>query len=409
MLEAWENDGEERAAPPPQLILSEPFVDASNSPGYSPETKVESSKQQQQLNYGNAVFNHRYDHSVIRFTSHAELPKLRRVARFQANVDIRPAVDMSAVARIAAAFSNLRNTRWNLDDNEGRHVDRRRRYRKDLANALASHDFPQLKDAWISMLYEAPLNQHATPRDLLDSSVDTLSASFRTFSQSQSLVSLTICGVVGPDIFWPAQVNAGSPPTWPSLEIFAVTFNIAAPSGDWYFQRDAENSGNAVPADEDARAESDGEEDDASSSGYSDNSFFESRSDAADSYDSEREARLRSDRPINPFRTIPNPRTMQPFLEAMAKAAAHMPRLRRISLLNSDVLAAGALADWEVAYFAPGEDSYIPGDVEECDAQRRRVYWTVGTWRPAGDTVSLLWEKVGVASGTDMVQRFVNN
>ncbi|TKA63460.1 hypothetical protein B0A49_09918 [Cryomyces minteri] len=119
---------------------------------------------------------------------------------------------MSAVARIAAAFNNLGSIRWNLHDNERRHVDRRRRYSRDLGNALASHDFPQLKDAWVSMLYEAPLNQHATPQDLLDSGVDTLSAYFRTSSQPQSLVLLTICGVVGPDIFWPAQVNLGSPP-----------------------------------------------------------------------------------------------------------------------------------------------------------------------------------------------------
>ncbi|TKA57546.1 hypothetical protein B0A49_12128 [Cryomyces minteri] len=244
---------------------------------------INQQQQRQQLNYGNAAFNHRYDHSLIRFTSHAELPELRRVTRFQANVDSRPAVDMSAVARIAAAFNNLSSIRWNLYDNERRHVDRRRRYHRDLANALASHDFPQLKDAWVSMLYEAPLNQHATPQDLLDSGVDTLSASFHTFSQSQSLVSLTICGVVRPDIFGPTQVNLGSPHAWLSLEISDVTFNIAAPSGDWNSQRDTDNTGNAAPADEDAQAESDGEEDDASSSSYSDDSFFERLSDAADS------------------------------------------------------------------------------------------------------------------------------
>ncbi|KAK4987211.1 hypothetical protein LTR50_004812 [Elasticomyces elasticus] len=295
LLKAWEDDGEDRAAPPLQLILSDPFVASRDSQVRRLDTDTESFHQQQLVNR-NDVFAHRYDHSVVGLKPHVELPSLRRVARFQASADGLHTIDMGTVARIAASFSNLQSIRWNLDDNERRYVDRRRQYRNDLADVLASHRFLQLKDAWI---------------DLLDSDVDPLSVSFRNFSQSQNLVSLTICGVVGPDVFWPTQVNDTLPPYWPNLEIFDVTFNIAAPSGDWCFQQDTDNPGDEQPVNEDVQEV--GEDSDTSSSDYSDDSFFERRSDAADSYDSEREARRHGDRPIDFFRTIPNPLIMQPL------------------------------------------------------------------------------------------------
>ncbi|KAK4960657.1 hypothetical protein LTR28_005051, partial [Elasticomyces elasticus] len=252
LLKAWESDGEDRAAPPLQLVLSDPFVASRDSQVRRLDTDIESFQQQQLVNR-NGVFTHRYDHSVVGLKPHVELPSLRRVARFQASADGLHTIDMGTVARIAASFSNLQSIRWNLDDNERRYVDRRRQYRKGLADALASHDFQQLKDAWIGMLYEAPSNHHATLPDFLDSGVDPLGASFRKFSQSQNLVSLTICGVIGPDVFWPTQVNDKLPPYWPNLEIFDVTFNTAAPSGDWYFQRDPDNPGNEQPVDEDVQ------------------------------------------------------------------------------------------------------------------------------------------------------------
>lgn len=44
--------------------------------------------------------------------------------------------------------------------------------------------------------------------------------------------------MAGPELFWPPGIDSTSPPHWPQLKTFTLTFTAATPSGQWLFEND---------------------------------------------------------------------------------------------------------------------------------------------------------------------------
>ena len=66
---------------------------------------------------------------------------------------------------------------------------------------------------------------------------DPLSSALRGFSQQLTSISLQSI-VVGQELFWPNNPTANTQlPFWPNLISFQLTYGIATPYGEWYFER----------------------------------------------------------------------------------------------------------------------------------------------------------------------------
>ncbi|KAI1075901.1 hypothetical protein F5B20DRAFT_594687 [Whalleya microplaca] len=75
-----------------------------------------------------------------------------------------------------------------------------------------------------------------TIQDMTVNGRDTLSESLHVLSYQ--LISLDVCGVFSPSLFWPQNTSTDSgTPFWPNLEILEVALHYVLPGGIWLFQK----------------------------------------------------------------------------------------------------------------------------------------------------------------------------
>jgi len=200
---------------------------------------------------------------------------------------------------------------------------------------------------------------------------DCLCDALRTFSFSQNLMTLVLQGpiVISPSLYWPKDDSMT--PHWPHLRVFHVLFNMLTPGGGWYFTHDPDE-----PEEEDPGEESDPD----------------------GGWDEEEQIYYHAigDYPFRRFRNTPDGGKLMPLLTAMARAAAQMPSLERMSFradINS-IYTSGRRAkyasDFGVEYVAPGVRSRL--DELPWDEENARLYWLVEKWRPDEEVLEL-WKK----------------
>ncbi|KAL9605308.1 MAG: hypothetical protein Q9179_001482 [Wetmoreana sp. 5 TL-2023] len=259
-------------------------------------------------------------------------------------------------------------------------------YECDLATALPILSGPSLRDFTLSFYHEDPSNEYFSPTSALlpsEPPTDHLSHALYTLSQSDSLTCLTLNPIViPPDFYWPA--NPSKPPAWPNLRHYHIEFDMTTPGGDWYFIRDP-----SKPIGDDEGANDSDEPDPAEEESDTDSDTAAS-SDAwrPDTFNERHEARAVGDYPIRNFRTLPSDTYINPLVLTMARAAAHMPQLQSMSLTSSMRDPDGA--GFEVYFHAATHVSKL--DSEPGDADEARLYWVVGSWRPA-EAVLKVWRE----------------
>lgn len=286
------------------------------------------------------IWKQRYKHSFLQLLEHPILPTLSCVCDFRLITKTRGIMPKSAVM-LASKLSNVDLIWLDLDDNEKTDIHVRRQSRHDFALALPFLSGPHLRDFTVSFNHDDPIHRnHFPPSALLPSapSTDHLSRTLHTFSLSSNLTFLRLGPmVISSDLYWPTDSSAT--PLWPHLGTFLVEFNRTAPEGTWYFIRD--------PADDVF------DEDDASSV----------------------------------YRDFPSDPCINPLLLAMARAAAQMPKLEHMSLDSS---LSDVDASFEINYYAPG--IFSDWGPEDEDEESPRLYWAVGSWRPAENILKQWWK-----------------
>ena len=205
--------------------------------------------------------------------------------------------------------------------------------RAEFANKLSSMHFRSLNSAEIYFYHETPLDQKFTvPRIVLEGyTYHLFSSSIRMFSQF--LTTLTLDAHVDPTLFWPSDGNA-IPPFWPHLKSLDIRFDMVAPSGKWYF-----TSPKPVYHPEDDPVRGIIASVDTREFSWAD------------------------------FRQHPDPKTFDPFLEALAKAVAQMPVLESF-MLTSDM--AGKTGRLHISYHGPGQKAEW-GDEEPENKEHKKI------------------------------------
>ncbi|KAF9694881.1 hypothetical protein EKO04_006886 [Ascochyta lentis] len=185
---------------------------------------------------------------------------------------------------------------------------------------------------------------------------DFFSSSLRVLGKGLRRLDLRV--KADASLFWPDQGSA----SFPNLESLSVMFHPMTPSGSWYFcganGKGASDVGYQVTDAMYPPLESNNPQDA--------NWHFEETLDAVKA-------------PVY-FRGVPNEGTLNPFLEAFAKAASTMHALRVFTLWSP--LANGL--GWGISYARPGERAtfYSPDDDFSLS---RQLWWRVGNWRPESE------------------------
>ncbi|KAL8684720.1 MAG: hypothetical protein Q9218_008168 [Villophora microphyllina] len=342
------------------------------------QEKLQEDEMQVALGKRYDLWEHRYEHSILKLLHHPKLPDLSILSRFRLTSMPYRHVEPQSAILIAAKCRNLQFLDIGLNDDEKKDPDVRRRVRYDLATALPTLPSSSLRDFTLGFYHEDPSNQYFSPPSALlplpeaAHATDHLSHALHTLSLSTNLTSLILNPIViSPSLYWPSDTTGANPPYWPNLRHHHVEFNMTSPAGEWYFIRDPNR-----PIDEDEAAnDSDDPEESASDT---DSEPLSEDSLRPDSYTPRREARATGDYPIRSFRTLPDDALVNPLLLAMARAAEQMPRLQTMSLTSTMRDPEGA--GFEVHFYGEGEHSHC--DREAGGAQGARLNWAVGKWRP---------------------------
>ena len=268
----------------------------------------------------------------------------------------------------------------------------RRDSRHDFAQNLDPTSLPtRLRELELNFIHPLShidaIDQRIAMPDLTAPSLyDPFSTSLRI--SSYQLRRMHLFAVVDETLFWPA--DGSEPPTWPSLEVLDVCFHMVSPSGKWYFKglRETEKGQlKGYELDESAYPPLETTTDDE---------YWCDRVDEVD-WDETSDAQ---------FRVVPDDEAILPFLEAFAKAAARMPKLKDAILWcpltfatqpddsgdDVDYLEC-AIPDrfkfgpdnlaWGIAYTKPNQKAFGGRADEDYNAERQ-LWWLVGNrWRPS--------------------------
>ncbi|KAL8932974.1 MAG: hypothetical protein Q9216_006581 [Gyalolechia sp. 2 TL-2023] len=348
-----------------------------------------------ELNRPHDLWEQRYEHSFLRLLEHQTLPNLSCVNAVCLSVTSRHIVPESS-AILAAKLSNVESVTLTVIDNEKKRMDIRQQSRHEFALALPLLSKGSLRSFTLNSHYNDPMNEYySPPSTLLPSapSTDHLSRALHAISLSPNLTSFTLNPIViSSDLFWP--LDSPTSPTWPHLRQCHVEFNLMAPDGTWYFRRDPAKP-EEEEGDDDERYY---DEIDAEQGNDTDSDPGSYDSLCWDSFHERQEGRLTGDYPTRSFRTLPSDTHINPLLLAMARAAAHMPQLQSMTLTSTmhDPNGPG----FNVYFSAPANPSNY--DAEPRDAEKARLEWDVGSWRPHEEVLDV-WR----AGKEDLLIKFI--
>ncbi|KAH9879248.1 hypothetical protein J1614_002687 [Plenodomus biglobosus] len=244
--------------------------------------------------------------------------------------------------------------------------------RTKFADELTETELCLLRSADIVFYHVSPVDQRHTRPSIVPGGLtyDPLSTALRNLSQR--LTTLTLSARLDSTLFWPSQ-DKGMSPSWPQLKSLDVTFDMVAPSGEWYFTgpRPVDHTHDDV---------------DSGTVGGVDARKYSYRD----------------------FRIHPDPQTFDPFLGAFAKAVAQMPVLE-FFMLTSDLV--GRTGRLHISYHAPGKKAEW-GDEGAEDVEHRRIYYAceVGkVWVPEVETAEGLRRAGKQKFGGEAIERYVGS
>ncbi|MCJ1286560.1 hypothetical protein MMC26_005906 [Xylographa opegraphella] len=337
---------------------------------------------------------HRFEHSFLQLLDPEVLPDLTRILHFSAYVYRFRRIEPRSLVMITACMIGLKSIDWRLSDEEKVLLPTVQNNRFAFARALPYLSTETLTSFRLYYEREVPIDhEHEPPSVLLPSfpSIDHLSLALHTLSLAQNLTEFTLSGpfVVSSVLFWPAAASAAAAmPFWPNMQKVVVEFSPIAPDGSWYFLR--EELRGAALAKQVERMEA-----------ATEREVLLHQTPADDSYNALLHREHVGAYPAREFRSVPDPAAMPALMLALVRAAARMPRLRR---LHVDVAPRLPFA-FGVRYVGPGE-AYDPSwDLGNTRAVHRRavmprddvglprLYWTVGRWRPEEEVLRLWRER----------------
>ena len=190
--------------------------------------------------------------------------------------------------------------------------------------------------------------------------------------------------VISGSLFWPETQT--KPPSWPNLTSVTVHFGMNAPNGDWYFSHEDTKQVESDPDTYDDSDESRSDEEQGDGTTVKQNPD----PNTPDIYNEKNVALATGDAPIREFRGKVIPEKLNPIFEAAARAAAHMPRLRCMTLQTE--ARASMNVRFAMKYFAPGEKTKHGAGSRNTDSHR--LGWVIGTsgYEPP-ESVLNLWKE----------------
>nr|AUM60062.1 hypothetical protein [Hypoxylon pulicicidum] len=209
----------------------------------------------------------------------------------------------SIMRLISAMPPSLKFTVNRFSDTEKNDLAHRIAHREDIANAIDS--LPKLISPYFHVEYLPPLDHNFQPPVLHnhDTQSDSVSCAIRRITQRCKRVFVT--GVLGStELFWP-NVNSAPDPYWHSLEFLDIWYHPITPGGKWLFGLDPFLH------------------------------FGSARMQARDLYSRPEpvEGRADEDQQACQFRYTAIQQLMDEFYVAAARAAANMPKLKRLALV----------------------------------------------------------------------------
>ncbi|MCJ1434059.1 hypothetical protein MMC27_003425 [Xylographa pallens] len=391
VLRSWEEEdkdtaGEEKvtSSRPFELYLLEPR---------SPTDSL--CFEQRRVHPGTSLGKHRLEHSFLKYLDYRRLPNLSRILHFSAHVYRFRRVEPRSLVMITASMIGLKTIDWRLSDEEKFVPLTAQNNRFEFALALPNLSTDPLTSFRLNYERQVPINHDYEPPSVLLPTlptIDHLSLALHTLSQSQNLTELTLSGplVISDALFWPATSATASLsrapglPFWPNMQKLVVEFSPIAPDGSWCFLREELSS---VESAHEAREMERATQREAAT-------YAPEWGDCYNALTMRTQIGLF---PAREFRRVPDAAKIPALMLALARAAARMPRLKR---LHVDVAPRLPFA-FGVRYLAPGE-AYRPFfDVGNPrivyrkttapldDEALPRLYWTVRGWRPVEEVLAL--------------------
>lgn len=297
------------------------------------------------------IFGKRWVNSYLHLSRPERIPTLSSIVYLHVMGHVSRKLAPVVGPGLAAVLPNLRSFYWEFGEVDDKSINVESR--ACFARMLVQSKLDKCSAVEITF-HQDPSADHrvAEPSRIpIGAFYDPFSASLRSFSQN--LTSLVLDGFVDSTLFWPSSLETNSMPSWPTLRKLTVFFNMAAPSGEWYFDGTpgeiVEQSGEIVQ--------------------------FRDREDA---------------------------KTLDPFVTAFAKAVQNMPVLEHF-LLETEL--GHDIGYWEISYYAPGIKEN--GHENEDDDKVRRIYYSVGeVWRP-DDFMAEAFRRIGRdRHGLELIERF---
>lgn len=273
----------------------------------------------------------------------------------------------------------------------------------------------------LTVFNRAPRNQNfKLPSALLPStpSTDNLSLALHALSLSPNITHFTLQGdiVLSPCFFWPQDPTTITP-CWPHLQYLDVFLNITTPEGNWLYVRDPEDSDDDDDDYDDNDVEpltlSDlleladllgiGEDVETMLKPSSDSEFPQT-------FNGRLQSHLDGSKPERHFRKIIDSKRLNPMLMAMARAARHMPTIRRLGLHLHGV-SFSEVSVWFLARGGKPEgmdlellQDYAGGEENMMVSMKKK--WLVmmaeeGKWT-VPENLQAAWKSVGVENDEDV-------
>ncbi|WPH03962.1 Hypothetical protein R9X50_00684500 [Acrodontium crateriforme] len=336
----------------------------------------------------------RYKHSHIRLTLPDQIVPAQRVTNFECQTDLPRLLAPSTLVHLANKMPNVEGISWSLSDAERNFPALRRQIRQELGDSLKSLSCLKLRKIDISFRHEATGDDNYISADVRSTLTfqDPLGPSISQGLSRQAISQVLLQGPICIDggLFWTGDEN----PIWSNVERFIVDFSTVRPDGDYYFDRDPhEGDGSSGSSSDDDN--SDHEFDDEVPDFEEYTSFLQwadGRQAEFDPYDEVYDERRTGRYHYRVFRTYPND-SIEPVLEAAARGAAYMPRLKTMSA-GADMMSCRRTGrdtpSFDFRYAVAG--TRISAGEEEHDVARPRLYWTVPKgWRMT-PSLDKLWQ-----------------
>ncbi|CAO2650793.1 Nn.00g020850.m01.CDS01 [Neocucurbitaria sp. VM-36] len=366
ILRVWENEGVRTP-----LRLELPYGNA-----FSPTDLRLDNKSQLQLEISirkraKDIFEHRFEKSFLRLLQSGSLPTLSNMQTLNIRGNSSRKLAPTIGPYLTASLLNLKNISWEFGDCDSHPTSVRSVNRVEFAEALRLIRLQQHPTAEILFYHEVPFDQRTTGESLVPSgfSYDPFSAGLRTFSQN--LTALILSAHVDSTLFWPSNHESEAvAPSWPFLRTLDVTFNMLAPSGEWYFT---------------GQRPEDHEDDDPIEGVIGDDS---------------------SDSNYTNYREHGDPATINPLLAALSKAVEKMPVLEHFMLTSELGYGKGK---FHISYYAPNRPADW-GDESDDDLLVRRVYYEVGAvWKPDDEIMQGLRGVGREKFGEEVIERYLDS